>query len=874
MAQISKKLPIRQHDSKAERGAPRMSERLARAGEAALGRPRPTDAPARAQMRALLSSAAQRERDKGARQLDAAVRQRRAVRENRKLAREAMRDPLAKMKYDTQLATQKFAHDLRRSKIVAAGQPKGPARCEAQAAGISALHRAHVDLALVTAMKPLRNGVSAKSVAQVMGTMVGMYAFSPNVRQVMNESLNKFLPDLRGAVKSKVVDKVAKTKVGKGLQAGLAKSPGARRLDAKALDKLDAAEARGGGRDSLAQKWQRRLDLMQSMKPGDREPHTVQSAAMVRIGLAESAYAAMRDPSIPADKRDEHVNDVMDSYDSANSVLNDFMVEDELSKEEVEQAVRMMVGARLEREPHLAAVFNELSHGRFVKSEPRMATVIGKSEPVAVWDGAFTDAVTDQEVNAGSFSVRPPMPKSGHLEMCTQTLAAEIEDATSLEQLNEIYDSYAASSVVRQYPDMIDDVTDPTVRKRMGRASSMFASMRADGISQSDQRFIYAASFTDAMERLSETKPELMEQWEAQHGRDWRDHVQNVVKTYSDIGATAEDRELVESLVARGFAEEEAFAEVEALRAEHEADPDAGPMLGDPLPVQVEPGQVPAPGEFSMHLPEHSSVPINVVLVDRMSDWMAADMRHETDKAGWYEPGSIERTDPMNRAASHIDAPTMLRSTMASYADMGAVTTLGHEARDRGVEPGSDVERRQIQFSRMQQALHEAGLSEAEQDAAMAAAYASALEKVVADEPFQQLAVEEAFGVDMRESDWREAVYTKSIEDMTGHRQQGHPDHRPTRMQWSDWERRLDALDDVRVIQVIRTLPTSGVGREQVAQAVEHVQEQVVERRSETAHPEASMRTWREARQARRAAREQAAQFGPEQSESQGPELS
>lgn len=676
---------------------------------------------------------------------------------------------------------------------------------------MSALHDAHVRVMVLSAMNPLRQGVNLTSVMQVMGSMTAMYMLSPQVREVVGD----YRPRIVKGLKEKIQDRRSS------------------KLDTKAMHKLDRAEERGGGRDALSARWQRRLDKMEGAKPGDRQPYTAQSAALVEVGLAESAYAAMRDPSVPAERLAAHRADIMNSYSSAMEVLGEYVQEDGLERQEVDQAVRVLVGQRMAAEPELASVFTELAHGRFVRAEPREVYLPGATRPSQVWTGAFTDAVTDVDVDKGSFSLRVPGSRAEHLDRCTTTLEAELEDATTLEELNEMFASYTAASVVRQYPDMVAEVQDPSTRSRMTRAAAMFTSMRADGVSPSDQRFIYGAAFVDAMERVSTTNPDLMAQWEAQFGPDWQEGVQDVVGQYSELGTRVENQVLIDALVARGYAVHEASLEVAALREQREQAGEQGPLLELDPEQEMGLDSVEEPSGFEAATPP-SGVSAPVALLDQMSQWVADDVSHQLDRVGWRveETGEI-LAEPGDGSESYVAAEHFLKATMADYS----------RASDLPDEAGSfdqldpTATRRRQSVAEMYEAMDAEGIPLATQDAMMAAAYVSGLERVVARQPFHALQVENSvLDTGGEPQNWREHLYTTTLERAQASRRAHDPDHRGFSARLSPeqvaqraasgsegyavWEREFDRLDEVDVVGQAKVGELSAPGPDTVRDEV------------------------------------------------------
>lgn len=156
-----KKLPIRSmpvasHDTRVNQGSRTIRERLA--GAARQATTRIGNESLRSEIRQMLDQTMDAERRRSA-QLGRSGRERRQIREDRKLAINARFDPIAKLKHDTQLQTQAFAHELRRSQIVAASKTK-----PTQQRQMTDLHNARVRMAVLSAMAPLKQGsTSARS---------------------------------------------------------------------------------------------------------------------------------------------------------------------------------------------------------------------------------------------------------------------------------------------------------------------------------------------------------------------------------------------------------------------------------------------------------------------------------------------------------------------------------------------------------------------------------------------------------------------------------------------------------------------------------------------------------------------------------------
>jgi hypothetical protein len=302
--------------------------------------------------------------------------------------------------------------------------------------------------------------------------------------------------------------------------------------DAKAQGKFEKLASKGRA-DQLSDRWQRRLDKIEHAERGHRLPFTAQSAAMTEVALAEAAYTDMRRPG--ADLRV-----IRDRYESALSALYEYAEDDGIDREDVSRSMRVIVGQRLEREPELASVFRELGHSRFAKSEPREVYINGTTETATVWTGDFVDSYAGRTISSGSFSLRPVMGVNEHRLSSAETLAADLCSASTVAQMNDTLSQYVVAASAARYPDVVEEITDPSTRRRFSKARTMFTSMQADGLTPDEQHFAYSAAYIDAIEVAQRLKPELSAEWVAQYGENWRERVAEDMGRFNDMGAAAE----------------------------------------------------------------------------------------------------------------------------------------------------------------------------------------------------------------------------------------------------------------------------------------------------------------------------------------------
>lgn len=424
--------------------------------------------------------------------------------DRKKLHREAKVDPLAKLKLDTTQAGERYMESLRKSGILGADQT--PATQRKQLRG---MHQVYASMMVLQCVQPLQQGLSGQNVASVLGMGASMWMLSPNFRTQLGTLAGQMSDVLREKIDERGTKK-----------------------DLKAQEKLDKLAGKGKA-DQLAGRWRKRLESIENAERGHRLPFTAQSAAMTEVALAETAYADMRRPGVDP-------NVVRDRYETSLAALYEYVDADGVAREDVSRSMRVIVGQRLEREPALGNVFNELGHGRFTKSEPREVYINGTTETATVWTGDFVDTRDGRTVSSGSFSLRTPMNLNEHRVQASRSLTAEMTGATSAEELNDVISQYVVAASVGRYPDIVEQVEDPHARRRLGKARSMFGSMSEDGLSPEEQRFVYSGAYLDAIRLVQRLNPELGNQWAEQYGEHWREKVDESMQMYSDLGAEAE----------------------------------------------------------------------------------------------------------------------------------------------------------------------------------------------------------------------------------------------------------------------------------------------------------------------------------------------
>lgn len=427
-----------------------------------------------------------------------------------------MGDPLAQLQRRSQMCQEQYITSLRTSGILGADQTKSSQKEE-----MSELHKAYTAMMVLQAVHPLQRGLSVQNVSTAL-TMGGtMAVMSPNFREMTKDYAGQ-LKGLGRQIKDGVRQKQGESAQGK--------------LDDLA-DKQGSSDPRqlSGRRAAHAAKWAKRVERMEFMQRGNREPFTENSAALTEVGLAEAAYYDMRRPG--AD-----VSAVMKQHKHATSALYDHLEADGVDRKEVAQHMRLIVGQRIDKDPQAASVFAELAHSRMAKTPTQKVFVAGTTRVVDAWNGDFKDAYTDEVVKDGSFEVRPPMDDLGHREAMARTMYCQMNEAQTPAELDELLRGYMVGSAVNKDPRTVDLVEEDSVRQPMESSRTMFKSMEDDGFDEKNRMMIYGTSVLDAMRTIEELHPQRAKDWNEEFGPDWNDVVKTKMAEYGDLGFRAAHR--------------------------------------------------------------------------------------------------------------------------------------------------------------------------------------------------------------------------------------------------------------------------------------------------------------------------------------------
>lgn len=234
-------------------------------------------------------------------------------------------------------------------------------------------HKAYASMMVLSALVPLKDGVSMSAVAESLGMGVTMWLLSPNFRQ----QVGSFTRDARMAIEDMA---------------------NARRKHQREQVNRDIQEHKEKHGGELPWSLKRRLERIEASERGDRLPFNEMSAALTHIGLSEAAFEQMRAPGAdPAE--------VQENYDRLMERFWDDVQLDGLDVGRVSALSRMFVGQRMAYEPEWAYRFVETAHGEVdmdmtEQVDPRTGE-LGRT-----WSGKWSTRM-GESVISGAFTVRP-----------------------------------------------------------------------------------------------------------------------------------------------------------------------------------------------------------------------------------------------------------------------------------------------------------------------------------------------------------------------------------------------------------------------------------------------------------------------------------
>ncbi|GAB2481303.1 hypothetical protein [Nocardiopsis aegyptia] len=419
---------------------------------------------------------------------------------------------LVGLELEAQRAQDEFLRHLRTSRIAS----PGASRLD-QGRQLNDLHRAFVQQMVIQCLEPLRGGINAQSVLTTVGMGAAMWLLSPNFRTVTGQYAGQMAAAIDGPTRREA--RIT------------AQGEKARAKEAQHFDRT--GEGRDGMRGPSGWTHRRRLERLERLERGGRDLFTEHSAALAHVGIVLNAYDEMRMPGVDRDL-------VRQNYESALGALYDCVDEDGLDREEVARDMRGIVGQLVERTPEQAAVFAELGHGRFVRSEPATTDAEDTKRTGKVREGDYVDAHNGDVITGGTFSLREPMGTDEHRAEVARTMYAELTSTRSPAEFHAVMEQYVVGSTILHHPEAVERTGDPSAHARLNRARAMFASMRGDGISESDQKLVYVGGFVESLQAMEQTHPQKVAQWRQSLGPEWEQRMRDLISENSGFGEQAD----------------------------------------------------------------------------------------------------------------------------------------------------------------------------------------------------------------------------------------------------------------------------------------------------------------------------------------------
>jgi hypothetical protein len=448
-------------------------------------------------------------------------------------------DNLRLLRLNSQVAAHRYIQSLRESNILAPGFNDDEREQQ-----LTARQKLYVKMMVVGSVAPLRNGVSTNNVIQSLGAFTTMMILSQDFRT----ELGGYFEPLRDRMQERIDNKARSE--GAWAQQHADRRNGAldertrRDLDANPdaysepvrdvgwLAGQDARRFKKG--DFLSKRWQRRLDDLERRERGHRDLYTTETAAMTEVGLMENAFHKMREAGLPDD-----ADLIAKTHMAMVKRLKTQFADDGLDQAAINKAARTILGQRLEAEPELAAVFNGMAHGKYLKTEPHEERITGTDHTRTVWTGEFHDHLGREVPDDVMFTVRRPMTPAEHQAACGELIKERmLHDLTTtgVDGFNDSFAGYMVGWAVNERNRSEDpalhldgDLLPDGLKHRVAQTDSMLASMAADGFDHETRRRVYSNAYVDAIEELRHAHPDFARDWDRQFGSTWQQTMKEAV---------------------------------------------------------------------------------------------------------------------------------------------------------------------------------------------------------------------------------------------------------------------------------------------------------------------------------------------------------
>lgn len=423
-------------------------------------------------------------------------------------------DRLRLLREETAQSGRSYMDSLRDSNVLAPGFND-----DEREEKVSALHSVYAQMMVANCLKPLKQGINASSVVRSASTMATMYLLSSTFRQATRE----YIEPVSTAIRQRI-DRKAESE----MQRGQEKAEFRNYLMG---DRSQPATAE----EYVSTKWQRRYEDLQYRQRGHRQMYTPRSAGMTEVALTENAFFKMREPG--ADTKT-----IAESYKAMIELLYQQAEDDGLSREEVAQSSRVVLGERVKDDPRVQTMISNLAHGQQRMSAPHEERIAGTDRTQTVWRGDFEDYCgqdadltryqdpENREGIIGAFTLRENMDHADHRSAMGETIAATMADSArqgDMEGFNQDMAGYLMGCVARAQ--QVDgEGMSGDVPQRLFQSRTMLASMAADGMDIDEQHLLFSSAYSDALEAVQEVYPEFCQQWDETYGQQWQAFTERV----------------------------------------------------------------------------------------------------------------------------------------------------------------------------------------------------------------------------------------------------------------------------------------------------------------------------------------------------------
>ncbi|WP_394941134.1 hypothetical protein [Psychromicrobium sp. YIM B11713] len=451
----------------------------------------------------------QRLRDEQLRRRAAA---RKAMNDRKDLSKQ---DELKLLRENIQAAGGQYMESLRRSNILVPGFNDAE-RTEK----LSSMHRIYGQMMVTSAMRPLQEGVDTASVVRVMSTLSAMYLMSPTFRQVVKD---KAAP-VKGAIQERIDQKAQKTYDWAEGRANWRNKGIQEQNELRAAQgKTPRKEVRA--QDYVSRRWRKRYNDLKFRERGHREMFTPRSAGMTEVALTENAFATLRQPGAQAEE-------IMESYNTMINRLYRQCEEDGLTREEVAESSRVVLGERMQQDPRIQVMVDGFSHGAQRMSPPHKERIAGTDRVQRVWRGNYQD-YTGRPVDptryqdtpngprvVGAFTLRSQMGSEEHKDRMGEVMAMTMSEAAARGDMNAFNQDLAGYMLgcMARVQEVEGEGLPGVMPERLFQARTMQASMTADGMGEEKQRQQYSFAYMDALDVVNESYPEFAQAWNTQYG--------------------------------------------------------------------------------------------------------------------------------------------------------------------------------------------------------------------------------------------------------------------------------------------------------------------------------------------------------------------